>query len=100
MATLICYDITNDTLRTKIGNKIIESGLDRINKSVYLGSIGESALNALTTWLNNEMQQRSGNDDSIIVLPVSASQVHEMLIIGTTNLDKDELTGDKTTLII
>lgn len=44
---LICYDIKNNALRTRIGNKILEYGLDRINLSVYLGSINESSLTAL-----------------------------------------------------
>ena len=39
MPHLISYDITGDSLRTKMGRKILEFGLDRINKSVYLGSI-------------------------------------------------------------
>ena len=57
MPHLICYDITNDTLRTKMGKKILEYGLDRINKSVYLGSITESSLTALEVLLSGLVQQ-------------------------------------------
>ena len=41
MAYLICYDISSNSLRAKMGRKIIEFGLDRINKSLYLGAITE-----------------------------------------------------------
>ena len=56
MPHLICYDITGDTLRTQLSKKIIASGLDRINKSVYLGTIGESSLTSLATDLQQLMQ--------------------------------------------
>ena len=47
MPTLICYDITATPLRTKLGKKITEGGLDRINKSVYLGTITHRSLTSL-----------------------------------------------------
>ncbi|HQU59600.1 MAG TPA: CRISPR-associated endonuclease Cas2 [Saprospiraceae bacterium] len=100
MPHLICYDITNDTLRTKMGKKILEYGLDRINKSVYLGSITESSLTALEVLLSGLVQQKGEPSDSLIIIPVTAQQVHDMRVYGENGLDKDELTGDKSTLIV
>jgi len=99
MAQLICYDISKNTLRTRMGKKIIEHGLDRINKSVYLGTIEKSSLTALEQWLAGEILQKGSPEDSCIVINVSAEQIQSMRIYGKNDLDKDELSGDKGTLI-
>ena len=100
MPHLISYDITGDSLRTKMGRKILEHGLDRINKSVYLGSITESSLTQLEALLSGLLQQKGEPQDSLIIIPVTAQQVQEMRVHGNNELDKDELTGDKSTLIV
>ena len=100
MPHLICYDITNDTLRTKMGKKILEYGLDRINKSVYLGSITESSLTQLEALLSGLLQQKGGPHDSLIIIHLTAQQVQDMRVYGENGLDKDELKGDKSTLIV
>ena len=100
MPHLICYDISNNSLRAKLGRKIVDSGLDRINKSVYLGSISESSLIRLEQWLANLLQQRGEPQDSLIIIPVTPSLVQQLRVYGKNDLDKDELSGDKSTLIV
>lgn len=100
MPHLICYDITKDSFRTRLGRKIIETGLDRINKSVYLGTLSESSLTSLTQFLKQEMAQKAAPQDSLIILPITAAQVQQMQVLGHNDLDRDELTGDKSTLIL
>ena len=100
MPHLICYDIASDSLRAKMGRKILEFGLDRTNKSVYLGSITESSLTQLEALLSGLLQQKSEPQDSLIIIPVTAQQVQEMRVHGENGLDKDELTGDKSTMIV
>ena len=100
MPHLICYDITKDSLRTKVGKKIIEYGLDRINKSVYLGTLKESSLILLVQLLSNLVVQKGDPSDSIIVIYVSGQSVQDMIVLGKNDLDKDQLSGDKHTLIV
>lgn len=100
MPHLICYDITNDNLRTKMGKKILEHGLDRINKSVYLGALGESSLTQLEALLSSLLQQKGEPQDSLIIIPVTAQQIQDMRVHGENGLDKQELSGDKSTLIL
>lgn len=100
MPHLICYDITGGALRTRLSKKIIASGLDRINKSVYLGTIGESSLTSLVTDLQQLMQSKSDPQDSVIILAVTVQQVQSMRVFGHNELDKDDLSGEKTTLIV
>lgn len=97
---LICYDISKNTLRTKIGKKIIESGLDRINKSVYLGTISESSLTLLEQQLALWMKQKGQQHDSLIIIHVNTQDIRNMRIYERNDLDKDELIGEKSTLIL
>jgi CRISPR-associated endonuclease Cas2 len=100
MPHLICYDISQDSLRSKLGKKITEAGLDRINKSVYLGSIPDAALHALETSLAKALQEKGGPGDSLIVLPIYLEQINQMRIYGHIEPDRDELSGNKSTLIV
>ena len=100
MPNLICYDISGNSLRTKIGKKIIEYGLDRINKSVYLGNISESSLTNLELLIHQWIKAKGDPQDSLIILPVTAAQIQQIKVYGLNELDRDELSGDKSTLII
>ena len=100
MPHLICYDISNNSLRTKMGKQIIQHGLDRINKSVYLGTISSSSLTNLENKLQQAMQAKPNPTDSLIVISVSATELQAMRIYGKNDLDKAELTGTKNTLIL
>ena len=100
MSHLICYDISSNTLRAKIGRKILEFGLDRINKSVYLGTINDSGLAQLESWIATTLAAKGEPDDSLIVLPVNPDQIQRLRVYGNNELDKDELSGGKSTLIL
>jgi len=54
------------------------SGLGRINKSVYLGSIAESSLTQMEALLSGLLQKKGEPQDSLIIIPVTAQQVQEM----------------------
>ena len=64
MPHLICYDITKNSLRAKLGRTILDYGLDRINKSVYLGTIKEVALKELEGKLAAWMKEKGEPNDS------------------------------------
>jgi len=100
MLHLICYDIHNNTLRAAFARKIIAAGLDRINKSVYLGVLTKDALQALEQELSQLMQQKAQPQDSLIFLPLQPEQVHNMRVYGRNDLDREELSGTKSTVII
>ena len=100
MPHLIAYDITNNSLRAKMSKLIISYGLDRINKSVYLGTIVESALRELEAKLTQSLQQKNDPNDSLVIITVSLAAIHGMRIHGKNELDKAELAGEKTTLIL
>lgn len=83
-----------------MGKKIIGFGLDRINKSVYLGTIAKSSLTQLEQWIAQQMNAKGDPEDSCIIISVNAEQVQGMRVYGKNELDKEELSGQKSTLIL
>jgi CRISPR-associated protein Cas2 len=100
MLYLICYDINRDALRAAFARRIIAAGLDRINKSVYLGVLTKPALQGLEAELHKLLLAKAEPQDSLIFLPVTPQQVQDMRIYGENGLDKDELSGQKSTLLV
>jgi CRISPR-associated endonuclease Cas2 len=100
MPTLICYDITDNALRQRVAQKILEFGLDRVNRSVFLGAPRDKDLRKLETLLRELLAgKRSSPDDSLLILPVHAHQIHEMKVYGRQDWAPEELTGEIHTLI-
>jgi len=99
MPTLICYDIQSNALRAALSQKILHYGLERINLSVYLGTLKESDLAKLEALLNQIMKDRAGPDDSLIILPVTNNSVWQMQVLGRNDFDVEDLSGERHTLI-
>ena len=95
---LICYDIESNSLRSKISRKILQVGLARINKSVYLGEITDSNFHKLCGWLRQTMSA-AGPHDSLIILPVTPHQVWQMEVLGANEYDVPTITRERHTLI-
>ncbi|MEM6317668.1 MAG: CRISPR-associated endonuclease Cas2 [Bacteroidota bacterium] len=100
MPHLICYDIHKNSLRAKMSKTIIAYGLDRINKSVYLGSIQAQPLRELEQKLSTALAKVNHPTDSLIIISVAPQAIQGMRIYGQNQLDREELAGEKTTLII
>jgi CRISPR-associated endonuclease Cas2 len=98
---LISYDISKDSLRTRIGDKIIAYGLDRIQYSVYLGAMTEANKQTLLLWMQQEiMQKGNSQSDTIILIPLTATQIKAATIIGKNNYDLDFLSGQNNSLLL
>lgn len=97
--TLICYDIESNALRARIAQQLLKDGMERVNRSVYLGECSETALKHLTAWLQKAMQ-KAGPNDSLLILPVTKNAVWNMEILGRNEYDLPTITGDRHTLII
>ncbi len=99
MPHLISYDIENDSLRQKIANKIIAEGFDRVQYSVYLGGVSDGVLANLITYLKDAMLKSNLQKDNIIIISLTDKALENMLTIGQSGLDIDEIIGNKNTLI-
>lgn len=101
MSLLISYDIEDNYLRQKIANYILDAGLSRVQYSVYIGTIKESLEQKLLVWVQNLPNEQNWNpQDSIIVLSLTQLQVQQMISVGNPKWDKEDLSGDRHTLIL
>ncbi len=81
---------------------MIADGLDRIQKSVYLGVMNDDIKKELVKWLKNELALKGNpKTDTIIFLPMTARQVQEATIIGNNNnYDLILLSGENNSLLL
>jgi CRISPR-associated protein Cas2 len=81
MLYLVMYDIEDDQVRTHIAKYLLSKGCIRIQKSVYLARTHQRVFREVSDTLH-EVQQAYDNHDSILLVPVQASTVSSMKIIG------------------
>lgn len=98
---LISYDIQEDALRVKIAKALIQYGLLRVQYSVFMGDIGDTALGKLKKALQGFA---SGNlwssNDSIMILPLHQYSEDYVQFIGNSPDRWQEITGEMHTLIL
>ena len=98
MIYLTIYDISKDSLRTKIAKRLIADGHERIQLSVFLGL--ESPKKNTILW--NELQHWLALEShaKLYVIPITESHFRKMNVLGDDMPDIDYLTGKKHTLFI
>ena len=65
------------------------------SKSIFI----KSSLTSLENELATLIRDHAGPGDSLIIIAVTVLQVDQMRIYGSIGPDKDELSGEKSTLI-
>ncbi|MEZ5040694.1 MAG: CRISPR-associated endonuclease Cas2 [Saprospiraceae bacterium] len=96
MTYLIMYDITDDKVRTQIAKYLIKQGCIRIQKSVFLLKSSNKVFDEILETLK-EVNAYYQNEDSIILVPINASDVRSMKLIGK-NVQLSTLTDKPNTL--
>lgn len=81
MTYLIMYDISNDKVRLQISKYLERQGCVRIQKSVFIAKTGNPHFQDIYNTLK-EVNSYYQNKDSIILVPVNASDVRSMKLIG------------------
>jgi CRISPR-associated endonuclease Cas2 len=98
---LIAYDITDNRFRTQMADRLLAIGMERIQLSVFLGTVKIKKINDFICWFQKEMITfASAEKDSLMVLNVSVHQLEQLQIFGQKFIDIEMLTGKKLTLII
>ncbi len=100
MPYLVCYDIENDNRRLKTAAKLIEFGFQRVQKSVFAGDPGETALQQLEAWLQKHFPAGANNEDTALLLPCTQRQLETTKVFGQDPPDWHLLTDPPNTLII
>ena len=81
MLYLVMYDITDNRVRRLVADYLLSKGCMRIQKSVYLARTNAKTFAEINESLT-EVQNAYANEDSILLIPVQASTVGSMKVIG------------------
>ncbi len=83
MIYLICYDIENNTIRTRIAKTLERYGCERLQKSVFIGELNPKKYHQLYAELSAEAFDKNFADsDNIIILPTEAHLIDALRLIG------------------
>lgn len=96
MTYLIMYDITDNKVRTEIAKYLLKKGCIRIQKSVYLAKSEHRYFKEILEDLKT-VNSYYNNEDSIILVPVNASDVRSIKLIGK-DINISTLTDSPNTL--
>lgn len=99
MPVLICYDIALNSLRTRVSQCLLKAGLERINRSVFLGPLTSSREQLLARSLERLMQ-KADPDDSLMLLHLTDRQVTNLRVWGNSKLDTAQILNHTRTLIL
>ena len=90
------YDIKNDRIRTKIAKACEQSGLNRVQYSVFLGTIETNAKDSLQLQIEELMNE---NEDSVYIFPMSKDELRATILLGQA-FDKKMVTDEIRSLFL
>ncbi len=79
MLILVIYDITEDEVRQKVANLLLQYGFKRIQRSAYIGKIPNHILKELEIKLRKIMKTAHGN---IQIFKITKQQYRSRIEIG------------------
>ena len=79
MLVWVIYDISKDKPRKRLADKAIEQGLERVQKSVFLGNIDKNLIDELVIYAEEQINLDS---DSVYVFPMCQEDFKKIELIG------------------
>lgn len=98
MVYLIMYDIRETKVRTQIAKYLLRQGCYRLQKSVFMGKLSAATYREVRQNLT-DIQAMYENSDSMLLLPVDATTLQKLEVIGR-ELDIALISGSKSTHFI
>lgn len=92
----IIYDITKDKPRTRIARLCKEAGLYRVQKSVFLGTIGRNRLDELSMQIEEYMD---ADTDSVYIFPMCEPDFKKVNLMGQA-FDRKLVTDEVRALFV
>jgi CRISPR-associated protein Cas2 len=96
MLCFVMYDIEDNRIRKKIADYLIEKGLQRVQKSVFLGQLHQKAYQEIYQTMH-ALQAAYENEDTIMIVPVAEQDLRSMRLIGR-EVDMEITLGRANTL--
>lgn len=79
MLVWVIYDISKDKPRKRLADKAIEQGLERVQKSVFLGNIDQNLIDELVIYAEEQINL---DNDSVYVFPMCQEDFKKIELIG------------------
>ena len=79
MIAWVLYDIKKDKARTKFAKLCKQSGLYRVQYSVFLGTINENEKDSLQLQIEALFDEET---DSVYIFPMSKSELRQTTLLG------------------
>ncbi|MGM0471999.1 MAG: CRISPR-associated endonuclease Cas2 [Bacillota bacterium] len=96
MLVWFVYDIVEDRPRTKIADKAIELGLERVQKSVFLGNVEETTADELLLYSEELINEE---EDSVYMFPMCQEDFKKIELLGQA-FDKAMANNEVKTLFL
>lgn len=98
MLHLVIYDISSNSIRTKVAKLLIREGFERLQLSVYLGIDNPNDLPQI--WAQLQMLLKKEIEAKFYIFPIPKSSLSNIKSIGELGLDIDYLLGNKNSFLI
>lgn len=96
MIAWVLYDIKNDKARTKVAKICKQSGLYRVQFSVFLGTIDRNMKDSLQLQIEDLIDEAT---DSVYIFPMSKNELQETVLLGQA-FDKKLVSGEVMALFL
>lgn len=96
MICWVMYDIKEDNARTKIAKACEKSGLNRVQYSVFLGSVDADEKDTLQLQIEGLMDEEV---DSVYMFPMSKDELKATTLLGQA-FDKKRVTDEVKSLFL
>ena len=96
MLTWVIYDISNDRTRLKIAEQCLNIGLQRVQKSVFLGDLEPNRIDEVIEFSRELLDLEN---DSVYVFPMCREDFDKVRIVGQS-FDRELVADEVLTKII
>lgn len=96
MICWVLYDIKNDRTRGKIAKACLQSGLNRVQHSCFVGNLDENEMDELQLRIEDLYNE---DEDSVYIFPMSRKDFNQTVLLGQA-FDKKYVSGDLKNMLL
>lgn len=96
---LLMYDIKNAYSLQKVAKRCIKEGMTRLQRSIFIGLMRKKEVQDLQVWLQNLLVKEDEQIGQVAIIMLRPHQLKEVINIGTSLYDIEQVLGEKHTLI-
>ncbi|MCA9192766.1 MAG: CRISPR-associated endonuclease Cas2 [Planctomycetales bacterium] len=78
MIVTAIYDVSSNSIRKKLSDRLLDAGLIRVQKSVFLGNLDNNRIDELALYAADTLEE----DDQFYVIPIHRDDLNAARIIG------------------